>query len=53
MVHARVLAKSCAVRGQTQDALHVAIGLQHIALLLALRGEVSAAARLIGYVNVQ
>ena len=27
--------------------------LQHIALLLALRGEVNDAARLIGYVNVQ
>ena len=29
------------------------IALQHIALLLALRGEVNVAARLIGYINVQ
>jgi hypothetical protein len=38
---------------QTQYALGIAIALQHIALLLALRGEVSDAARLIGYVNLQ
>jgi predicted ATPase/class 3 adenylate cyclase len=38
---------------QAQSALHVAVALQHIALLLALRGEVHDAARLTGYVNVQ
>ena len=38
---------------QAQHALCIAIALQHIALLLALRGEVNDAARLIGYVNVQ
>ena len=36
---------------QAQDATRIAIALQHIALLLALRGEVNDAARLIGYVN--
>jgi hypothetical protein len=38
---------------QAQHAFDVAIALQHIALLLALRGEVNDAARLIGYVNAQ
>ena len=38
---------------QAQDALYIAWSLQHLALLLALRGEVHDAARLIGYVNVQ
>ena len=38
---------------QAQNALLIAIALQHLALLLALRGEVNDAARLIGYVNVQ
>ena len=38
---------------QVQDAQLIAIALQHIALLLALRGEVYDAARLIGYVNAQ
>ena len=38
---------------QTQNALQVVVALQHIALLLALRGEVNDAARLIGYVNAQ
>ena len=38
---------------QAQDALCIAALLQHIALLLALRGEMNDAARLIGYVNVQ
>ena len=38
---------------QAQNPYHVVIALQHIALLLALRGEVNDAARLIGYVNVQ
>jgi predicted ATPase/class 3 adenylate cyclase len=38
---------------QAQHALRMAIALQHIALLLALRGEVNDAARLIGYVNLQ
>jgi predicted ATPase/class 3 adenylate cyclase len=38
---------------QAQHALHTAIALQHIALLLALRGKVNDAARLIGYVNAQ
>jgi haloacid dehalogenase-like hydrolase len=38
---------------QAQDALLIAIALQHFSLLLALRGEVNDAARLIGYVNVQ
>jgi hypothetical protein len=38
---------------QAQDAFVIATALQHLALLLALRGEVNDAARLIGYVNVQ
>jgi tetratricopeptide (TPR) repeat protein len=38
---------------QAQHALGVATALQHIALLLALRGEVNDAARLMGYVNAQ
>jgi predicted ATPase/class 3 adenylate cyclase len=38
---------------QAQHALRTAIALQHIALLLALRGEVTDAARLIGYVDPQ
>jgi hypothetical protein len=38
---------------QAQDALQVAVALQHIALLGALRGEGNDAARLIGCVNVQ
>ena len=38
---------------QVQDALTIAITLQHIALLLALRGEVNHAGRLIGYVDLQ
>jgi tetratricopeptide (TPR) repeat protein len=38
---------------QAQRPLSIAIGLQHIALLLALRGKVDDAARLVGYVNVQ
>lgn len=38
---------------QAQSPGHVAVALQHIALLLALGGEVSSAGRLIGYVNVQ
>ncbi len=38
---------------QAQHALFIATALQHIALLLAMRGEVTGAARLIGYVNVQ
>ncbi|MGB8907138.1 MAG: hypothetical protein WCC84_00130, partial [Candidatus Cybelea sp.] len=38
---------------QAQFAMPIAIALQHIALLLALRGEVHDAARLIGYVNAQ
>jgi predicted ATPase/class 3 adenylate cyclase len=38
---------------QAQSALSIAIGLQHIALLLALRREVNKAAQLIGYVNAQ
>ena len=33
--------------------MHIAIALQHSALLLALRGDVNDAARLIGYVNLQ
>jgi len=36
-----------------QDALCIAIALQHFALLAALRGQVHSAAHLIGYVNVQ
>lgn len=36
-----------------QDALPIAVALQHLALLVALRGEVNHAARLIGYINVQ
>jgi tetratricopeptide (TPR) repeat protein len=38
---------------QAQLAIHIATALQHIALLLALRGEVHDAARLIGYVDLQ
>ena len=38
---------------QAQHALNVATALQHIALLLALRGKVKDAARLVGYVNTQ
>jgi hypothetical protein len=38
---------------QAQQALYIAIALQHLALLLALRGEDNDAAKLIGYVNVQ
>ena len=38
---------------QGQHAVSAAIAVQHIALLLALRGEVNDAARLVGYVNVQ
>ena len=38
---------------QAQTPYFIAIALQHIALLLAMRGEVNDAARLIGYVNVQ
>ncbi|MGA9943736.1 MAG: tetratricopeptide repeat protein [Candidatus Cybelea sp.] len=38
---------------QAQYAVSSAVALQHLALLLALRGEVNDAARLIGYVNVQ
>jgi tetratricopeptide (TPR) repeat protein len=38
---------------QAQRAMSIAIALQHIALLLALRGAVNDAGRLIGYVNVQ
>jgi predicted ATPase/class 3 adenylate cyclase len=38
---------------QAQNTFYIAIALQHIGLLLALRGEVNDAARLIGYVNVQ
>ena len=37
---------------QAQYALGIATALQHIALLLALRGEVNDAAQLIGYANV-
>jgi predicted ATPase/class 3 adenylate cyclase len=38
---------------QAQYALGIAIALQHIGLLLALRGEVNDATRLIGYVDRQ
>jgi predicted ATPase/class 3 adenylate cyclase len=38
---------------QVQRALTIATALQHLALLLALRGEANVAARLICYVNVQ
>ena len=38
---------------QIQDPLVIAWALQHIALLLAVRGEVNEPARLIGYVNAQ
>ena len=38
---------------QAQDALRIAVALQHLALLWALRGEVNDAAQLIGYLNVQ
>jgi len=38
---------------QAQDALNIALALQHFALLGALHREVDNAARLIGYVNVQ
>ncbi len=38
---------------EAQHALLTASALQHIALLLAMRGEVKEAARLIGYVNLQ
>lgn len=38
---------------QAQDALNIALALQHFALLGALHREVDIAARLIGYVNVQ
>ena len=38
---------------QVQRAVQIAIALQHLALLLALLGEVNDAAHLVGYVNVQ
>jgi predicted ATPase len=38
---------------QVQRALTIAIALQHLALLLALRGEATVATRLICYVDVQ
>lgn len=38
---------------QAQNAYCIAIAMQHLALLGALRGEMYYAARLIGYVNVQ
>ena len=38
---------------QVQSPIGIAIALQHIALILVLRGEVKKAARLIGYVNAQ
>ncbi len=38
---------------QAQYALSVAIALQHLALIGALRGEIARAGRLIGYVNLQ
>ncbi|MGA8532974.1 MAG: tetratricopeptide repeat protein [Candidatus Tumulicola sp.] len=38
---------------QAQYAFGIAIALQHVALLLGLRGELNDAARLIGYVNLQ
>ena len=38
---------------QAQHGLYIAIALQHLALLVALRGEVNDATRLIGYVNGQ
>lgn len=38
---------------QAQDGLRIAVALQHLALLGALRGEVNEAAQLIGYLNVQ
>jgi predicted ATPase len=38
---------------QAQRPVGIAVGLQHIALLSALRGEVNDTARLIGYVNAQ
>ena len=38
---------------QWQRTLQIMIALQHLSLLLALRGEVDDAAHLIGYVNVQ
>jgi predicted ATPase/class 3 adenylate cyclase len=38
---------------QAQSPGHVAVALQHVALLLALGGEVNGAGRLIGYVNRQ
>jgi hypothetical protein len=38
---------------QAQDAYFIAVALQHIGLLLALRGEVNDAVRLIGYVDLQ
>jgi predicted ATPase/class 3 adenylate cyclase len=38
---------------QAQKGFSIAIALQHIALLLALRGEVNDAAGLVSYVNVQ
>lgn len=38
---------------QAQDALLTAIGLQHLALILALRGESTDATRLIAYVDAQ
>jgi hypothetical protein len=38
---------------QVQSPFGIAIGLQHIALLLALRGKPNDAARLIGFVSAQ
>jgi predicted ATPase/class 3 adenylate cyclase len=51
---ARESAREALLRArQLQDALYVAIALQHFAMLLALRGEMHDAARLVGYVNAQ
>jgi predicted ATPase/class 3 adenylate cyclase len=38
---------------QAQRALGIAIALQHLALVAALRGEVRSAAQLVGYVNAK
>jgi len=38
---------------QAQDALNVAIALQHLALLMALLGQEQSAARFLGYADVQ
>jgi tetratricopeptide (TPR) repeat protein len=38
---------------QAQDALSIASALQHLALLLALRGELNDASRVMGYINAQ